>query len=41
MRNGRLQDNVAIVTGSTQGIGEAVVKGYAREGANPQEDKDE
>lgn len=33
MSNGRLQDKVAIVTGSTQGIGEAVAMGYAREGA--------
>ena len=33
MGKGRLQDKVAIVTGSTQGIGEAVAKGYAREGA--------
>ena len=33
MHKGRLQDKVAIVTGSTQGIGEAVVTGYAREGA--------
>lgn len=33
MSKGRLQDKVAIVTGSTQGIGEAVAMGYAREGA--------
>jgi meso-butanediol dehydrogenase/(S,S)-butanediol dehydrogenase/diacetyl reductase len=33
MRNGRLQNKVAIVTGSTQGIGEAVAMGYAQEGA--------
>lgn len=33
MSKGRLQDKVAIVTGSTQGIGEAVAKGFAREGA--------
>jgi NAD(P)-dependent dehydrogenase (short-subunit alcohol dehydrogenase family) len=33
MSNGRLKDKVAIVTGSTQGIGEAVAMGYAREGA--------
>lgn len=33
MRKGRLQDKVAIVTGSTQGIGEAIAMGYAREGA--------
>jgi NAD(P)-dependent dehydrogenase (short-subunit alcohol dehydrogenase family) len=33
MRNGRLQDKVAIITGSTQGIGEAIAMGYAREGA--------
>lgn len=30
---GRLHDKVAIVTGSTKGIGEAVVTGFAREGA--------
>ena len=33
MTKGRLQDKVAIVTGSTQGIGEAIAIGYAREGA--------
>jgi NAD(P)-dependent dehydrogenase (short-subunit alcohol dehydrogenase family) len=33
MKNARLQDKVAIVTGSTQGIGEAIAHGYAREGA--------
>jgi meso-butanediol dehydrogenase/(S,S)-butanediol dehydrogenase/diacetyl reductase len=33
MANGRLQNKVAIITGSTQGIGEAVAIGYAREGA--------
>jgi NAD(P)-dependent dehydrogenase (short-subunit alcohol dehydrogenase family) len=33
MSKGRLQDKVAIVTGSTQGIGEAIATGYAREGA--------
>lgn len=32
-RKGRLQDKVAIVTGSTRGIGEAIARGYAREGA--------
>ena len=30
---GRLQDKVAIITGSTKGIGEAVAIGFAREGA--------
>ncbi|MCX5994783.1 MAG: SDR family NAD(P)-dependent oxidoreductase [Chloroflexi bacterium] len=29
----RLQDKVAIVTGSTKGIGRAVAIGYAEEGA--------
>lgn len=32
-RKGRLQDKVAIITGSTKGIGEAIARGYAREGA--------
>jgi NAD(P)-dependent dehydrogenase (short-subunit alcohol dehydrogenase family) len=30
----RLQDKVAIVTGSTKGIGRAIARGYAAEGAN-------
>jgi 3-oxoacyl-[acyl-carrier protein] reductase len=33
LSKGRLQDKVAIVTGSTKGIGEAVAIGFAREGA--------
>jgi NAD(P)-dependent dehydrogenase (short-subunit alcohol dehydrogenase family) len=33
MSGGRLQDKVAIVTGSTKGIGEALVAGFAQEGA--------
>ena len=33
MKQGRLQDKAAIITGSTQGIGRAVAVGYAREGA--------
>ena len=32
MSKGRLQDKVAIVTGSTKGIGEAIATGFAREG---------
>jgi NAD(P)-dependent dehydrogenase (short-subunit alcohol dehydrogenase family) len=34
MSLGRLHDKVAVVTGSTKGIGEALVTGFAREGAS-------